>query len=129
MKLKNFFLKNKFYRFIFFGSYLNLFGYLTYLFFSTFLEIKPTTALLFTHSILIVKTYVIHSLLVFENNFSKKKVGFFFLNYLFILTLNYFLLNYFAVIKSYDHKIVQIIILIFLAGLSFLISRNIIFKK
>ena len=125
----NNFILNKDFKYILAGAYLNIFGYILYIFFSNFLKFSPVNAALTSQAIIFVKTFLIYSQFVFKKKISIKKFVKFSFNWAFVIISNIILLDH--LIKSIDirHEYIQLLIVIFLTSISYLLNRFFVFKN
>ena len=120
---------DKNFKYILAGAYLNIFGYILYIFFSNFLNFYPINAALLSQAIIFVKTFLIYSKFVFKRKLSIKKLIKFSLNWAFVIISNIILLD--LLIKSIDfrHEYIQLSIVIFLTSKSYILNRFFVFKN
>ena len=120
---------DKNFKYILAGAYLNIFGYILYIFFSNFLNFYPINAALLSQAIIFVKTFLIYSKFVFKRKLSIKKLIKFSLNWAFVIISNIILLD--LLIKSIDfrHEYIQLSIVIFLTSISYILNRFFVFKN
>jgi len=124
----NFFL-NKNFKYILAGAYLNIFGYVLYIFFSNFINFKPVNAALISQAIIFIKTFLIYSMYVFKKKPSVSKFFKFLLNWALIVILNMILLDNLIKLIDIRHEYIQLFIIIFLILLSYGLNRFIVFKN
>ncbi len=117
------------FKYILAGAYLNIFGYVLYIFFSNFINFSPINAALLSQSIIFVKTFLIYSKFVFKRKLSIKKFVKFSLNWAFVIISNIILLNYLIEAVDISHEYIQLMIVIFLTSISYLLNRFFVFKN
>ena len=116
-------------KYILAGAYLNIFGYILYIFFSNFVNFSPITAALLSQAIIFVKTFLIYSKFVFKRKLSIKKLIKFSLNWAFVIISNIILLDFFIETADIGHEYIQLMIIIFLTSISYLLNRFFVFKN
>ncbi len=117
------------FKYILAGAYLNIFGYVLYIFFSNFINFSPINAALLSQAIIFVKTFLIYSKFVFKRKLSIKKFVKFSLNWAFVIISNIILLNYLIEAVDISHEYIQLMIVIFLTSISYLLNRFFVFKN
>ena len=120
---------DKNFKYILAGAYLNIFGYILYIFFSNFVNFSPITAALLSQAIIFVKTFLIYSKFVFKRELSIKKLIKFSLNWAFVIISNIILLDFFLETADIGHEYIQLMIIIFLTSISYLLNRFFVFKN
>ena len=120
---------DKNFKYILAGAYLNIFGYILYIFFSNFLNFYPINAALLSQAIIFVKTFLIYSKFVFKRELSIKKLIKFSLNWAFVIISNIILLDFFIETADISHEYIQLMIIIFLTSISYLLNRFFVFKN
>ena len=120
---------DKNFKYILAGAYLNIFGYVLYIFFSNYINFSPVNAALLSQAIIFVKTFLIYSKFVFKGKLSIRKFVKFSLNWAFVIISNIILLD--LLIKSIDfrHEYIQLSIVIFLTSISYILNRFFVFKN
>ena len=116
-------------KYILAGAYLNLFGYILYIFFSNFINFSPINAALISQAVVFIKTFFIYSQFVFKKKFSIKKFIKFSLNWAFVIISNIILLDFFIETADIGHEYIQLMIIIFLTSISYLLNRFFVFKN
>ncbi len=116
-------------KYILAGAYLNLFGYILYIFFSNFINFSPINAALTSQAVVFIKTFFIYSQFVFKKKFSIKKFIKFSLNWVFVIISNIILLDFFIETADIGHEYIQLMIIIFLTSISYLLNRFFVFKN
>ena len=117
------------FKYILAGAYLNIFGYVLYIFFSNYINFYPVNAALLSQAIIFVKTFLIYSKFVFKGKLSIKKFVKFSLNWAFVIISNIILLDFFIETADIGHEYIQLMIIIFLTSISYLLNRFFVFKN
>ena len=120
---------DKNFKYILAGAYLNIFGYVLYIFFSNYINFSPVNAALLSQAIIFVKTFLIYSKFVFKGKLSIRKFVKFSLNWAFVIISNIILLNFFIETADIGHEYIQLMIIIFLTSISYLLNRFFVFKN
>jgi len=127
-KLKNIIISDYlvFFRFAVSGLFFNLIGFFFYIILSNYFH--PIFSLLVSYPIIILFYFLIQNFYVFKKKqLDYKKITKFFLNSIFLLILNTFLLFAAVEILYFDYKVSQFIIMIFLNIINFVIQKKIFF--
>ena len=117
------------FKYILAGAYLNIFGYVLYIFFSNYINFSPVNAALLSQAIIFVKTFLIYSKFVFKGKLSIRKFVKFSLNWAFVIISNIILLDFFIETADIGHEYIQLMIIIFLTSISYLLNRFFVFKN
>ena len=120
---------DKNFKYILAGAYLNIFGYVLYIFFSNYINFSPVNAALLSQAIIFVKTFLIYSKFVFKGKLSIRKFVKFSLNWAFVIISNIILLDFFIETADIGHEYIQLMIIIFLTSISYLLNRFFVFKN
>ena len=120
---------NEIVRFLGIGAINLLFGYLLGILFLILLPFHYAISVLLATFIAVVFNYVTNSKFVFKSAFSSKKAALFFLNYVLIYTLNILLMTLGINLFDMNKVIAYVFSMPLLVIVTFIIQKNIIFKK
>ncbi len=130
-KIKKLFFQNIrfFIKYIRVGIFINLIGYLLYLF-GTYIGLAPIKMMTILYTSATISSYILNKKYTFnlKGKFKKTFIKFIFVN-LSAYLINFLFLYYFTKIIYYPHELVQFFAMFFIGSYLFILSRYFIFKQ